>query len=124
MKKYYLAFVIPLLINSLLGNTITFSGKVLDKNNNPLSGVNIYSDTIGTESQLDGSFRFDFEESSIITFSHIGYKNEEINAVPKYSIVYLGLDILHGEGIQISASRAIPGITPSAFSTLSKEEIA
>ena len=124
MKKYYLAFVIPLLINILFGETITVSGRVLDKNNNPISGVNIYSDTIGTESQLDGSFRFDFEESSIITFSHIGYKNKEINAVPKYSIVYLDLDILHGKGIQISASRAIPGITPSAFSTLSKEEIA
>ena len=76
MKKYYLAFVIPLLITNLLGETITVSGKVLDKNNNPISGVNIYSDTIGTESQLDGSFRFDFEESSIITFSHIGYKNK------------------------------------------------
>ena len=124
MKKYYLAFVIPLLINNLFGETITISGKVLDKNNNPISGVNIYSDTTGTESQSDGSFRFDFEESSLITFSHIGYKNKEINAVPKYSIVYLDLDILHGKGIQISASRAIPGITPSAFSTLSKEEIA
>ena len=124
MKKYYPAFVIPLWINILFGENITVSGRVLDKNNNPISGINIYSDTIGTESQLDGSFRFDFEESSIITFSHIGYKNKEINAVPKYSIVYLDLDILHGEGIQISASRAIPGITPSAFSTLSKEEIA
>ena len=123
MKKYYSAFLIPLLINNILGNTITVSGRVLDKNNNPISEVNIFADTSGTESQVDGSFQFDFEESSIITFSHIGYINKEINATSKYSIVYLVPDILHGEGIQISASRAIPGITPSAFSTLSKKEI-
>ena len=79
MKKYCLPFLLPLLFSILFAKSITVSGTVLDKNNNPISGVNIYSDTIGTESQLDGSFRFNFEESSIITFSHIGYKNEEIN---------------------------------------------
>jgi len=120
MKKYYLLF----LISNLLAETITVSGRVLDKNNNPIPGVNIYSGTAGVVSQADGSFSLEVTESSQISYSHIGYKNVEIHPSSKYSIIYMDLDILHGEGIQISASRAIPGITPSAFSILSKEEIA
>ena len=124
MKKYTPLFLIPLLISNLLAETITVSGRVLDKNNNPIPGVNIYSGTAGVVSQADGSFSLEVTESSQISYSHIGYKNVEIHPSSKYSIIYMDLDILHGEGIQISASRAIPGITPSAFSILSKEEIA
>ena len=124
MKKYTPLFLIPLLISNLLAETITVSGRVLDKNNNPIPGVNIYSGTAGVVSQADGSFSLEVTESSQISYSHIGYKNVEIHPSSKYSIIYMDLDILHGEGIQISASRAIPGITPSAFSILSKKEIA
>ncbi len=124
MKKYYPLFLIPLLISNLLAETITVSGRVLDKNNNPIPGVNIYTGTAGVVSQADGSFSLEVIESSQISYSHIGYKNVEIHPSSKYSIIYMDLDILHGKGIQISASRAIPGITPSAFSILSKEEIA
>ena len=123
MKKYYLSFLFPLFFSFIIAKTIVVSGIVLDKNNNPISDVNIYSKTTGTISQTDGSFRLEVNENSKIFFSHIGYKNVEIDPVSKYTIVHLGFDILHGEGIQISASRAIPGISPSAFSTLSKEEI-
>ena len=57
MKKYYLAFVIPLLINILLGNTITVSGKVLDKNTQqPIINVNIFHKLGGTISGESGEF--------------------------------------------------------------------
>ena len=75
MKKYYLAFVIPLLINILFGETITVSGKVVDKNNNPIPEVNIYSGTAGIVSQPDGSYSINVDKTSLVTYSHIGFKN-------------------------------------------------
>ena len=75
MKKYYLAFVIPLLINILFGETITVSGRVLDKNNNLIPGVNIYSGTAGVVSQPDGSYSINVDKTSLVTYSHIGFKN-------------------------------------------------
>ena len=45
MKKYYLTFVIPLLINTLLGNAITVAGNIVDsKTSKPIPNVNIITD--------------------------------------------------------------------------------
>ena len=89
MKKYYLAFIIPLLISNLLGNIITVSGRVLDKNNNPISSVNIYSGTAGVVSQADGSYSINVNEASMVTYSHIGYSDIILPASKIGKIIYL-----------------------------------
>ena len=59
MKKYYLAFVIPLLINILLGNTITVYGNIVDsKTLKPIANVNVITDKGGTNSNSSGEFDF------------------------------------------------------------------
>ena len=57
MKKYYLAFVIPLLINNLLGNTITVSGNIVDSITlKSIPNVNVITDKGGTNSNSLGEF--------------------------------------------------------------------
>ena len=75
MKKYYHTFLIPLLITTLFGETITVSGKVVDENNSLISGVNIYSGTAGVVSQADGSYSINVDKTSLVTYRHIGLKN-------------------------------------------------
>ena len=91
MKKYYLAFVIPLLINILLGNTITVSGKVLDKNTQqPIINVNIFHNLGGTSSGESGEFTIELLNiSDDITFSHIGYSDITLTASKIGKIIYL-----------------------------------
>ena len=76
MKKYYLLFI-PLLINTLIANTITVSGKVLVKNTQqPIANVNIFHNLGGTISGESGEFTIELLNiSDEITFSHIGYSD-------------------------------------------------
>ena len=91
MKKYYLAFVIPLLINILFGETITVSGKVLDKNTQqPIINVNIFHNLGGTNSGESGKFTIELlNTSDEITFSHIGYSDITLTASKIGKIIYL-----------------------------------
>ena len=112
-----------LLFSLSFTQTIKVQGKILTQNNEPISGVNIYAGNVGTSSQPDGSFSLNVDANATITFSHIGYTNKTIRANSKEFIIVLKQGALRGNSIQISASRAIEGITPFAFSTLTKEEI-
>ena len=64
---------------------IKVQGIVLNENNKPISNVNIFSRAIGTSSLDDGSFLIEVNQSSIITFTHIGYLTATYNAseIPK-----------------------------------------
>ena len=91
MKKYYLAFIIPLLITNLLGETITVSGKVMDKNTQqPIINVNIFHNLGGTNSGESGAFTIELlNTSDEITFSHIGYSDITLTASKIGKIIYL-----------------------------------
>jgi len=91
MKKYYLAFIIPLLITNLLGETITVSGKVMDKNTQqPIINVNIFHNLGGTNSGESGEFTIELlNTSDEITFSHIGYSDITLTASKIGKIIYL-----------------------------------
>mgnify|MGYP001157859006 CR=1 FL=1 len=112
-----------LLFSLSFTQTINVQGKILTQNNEPISDVNIYTRDIGTTSQPDGSFSLIVDANATVTFSHIGYNDVLIRANSKNFIIVLKQEALSGNSIQISASRAIEGITPIAFSTLTKEEI-
>ena len=123
MKKYTLLFLLPILITTLFGETITVSGKVLDENNNPISGVNILSGEFGTSSDQDGYYTISAPVNGSLTFNHIGYKSVKQLPTDTFLLVRMTVDILQGQDINISATRAIPGVTPVAYSSLSPEEI-
>ena len=80
MKTFYLTFLLPFILSQLLAKSITVSGKVMDENSEPISGVNIYSGADGVVSQIDGSFSLDVDEKYIVIFSHLGYNDVSIMA--------------------------------------------
>lgn len=56
------------------------SGKVVDRNGEPVIGVNIVEKgtTNGTVTDLEGSFSFDVSSNAILSLSYIGYKAQDI----------------------------------------------
>jgi len=81
MKKYYLLYLIPLLITTLFAETITVSGRVIDTNTQePITNVNIFTETNGIITDKDGNFSFLVEKSELLTFSYIGFKEITFSA--------------------------------------------
>ena len=101
MKKYYLTFVIPLLITNLFAETITVSGKLVDENNEPIENVNVYTDTKGITTDENGLFEFSVNKQDFITFSHIGYEKIIVSAEEIAKIIYLSPISLHTEKIYV-----------------------
>ena len=125
MKKYYLLFLIPLLITNLLAETINVSGKVVDENNNPISGVNIYSGADGVVSQTDGSFSLAVDEKSIVIFSHVGYNDVSFSPKTISDFVYMSAIIIDGKEIIVQAELGTQNLfnVPSSISILNKREL-
>ena len=91
-KIYLLVFLITFFFSA---NSQTVIGTIVDKNNSPLIGVNVYSKSgKGVTTDLNGAFRLDLEEGlSKINFSYIGYEtltkeySLEINKTKNVKIV-------------------------------------
>ena len=91
MKKHFLPFLLPLFLSQLLANAITVSGKVLDETSQlPISNANIFHVQGGTTSNTSGEFRLELKnQSTEITFRHVGYKEISLKVWEIGDIVYL-----------------------------------
>ena len=121
MKKIcFYSLVFFNLINAQVAEII---GIVIDRESqSPLSGVNIVSELGGTTSNKSGAFSLLTDEGIEVSFSYIGY--ETINTILKSNmIVLMTPTVLEGDEINVSAMRAILGVTPVSFSNLSAKEI-
>ena len=80
-KQLLFSLFIALLSHTAFGQNI-ISGKVYESNNIPLPGVSVIvkGTNTGTVTDFDGNYRFNSElpDSSIIVFSYVGFKNQEI----------------------------------------------
>ena len=78
--NYITRLCIPLYFISIINAQI--SGIVLDAYSaQPIEGVNITSEDLGTSTNVDGEFQLDVNERSIIQFSHIGYHTIELDTL-------------------------------------------
>ncbi|MFQ6605572.1 MAG: TonB-dependent receptor plug domain-containing protein, partial [Fidelibacterota bacterium] len=111
------------LISILSAQALDITGVVLDDNGNPLVDVNIISDSVGTISDEDGVFRIRLLPGQSLHFSHIGYQSQSIMPESLHVVVVLKRQVLETLPITVEANRAITGVTPVAFSTLTEEEI-
>ena len=94
------------------------TGTVIDaETNKPLSGVNITSGDIGTASDKDGRFTLDIQPETEMIFSHIGY--ETVTLIPNSPEIKIKMtpEAIKGKQVSVSATRAVAGLTPVAFST-------
>ena len=121
MKK--ICFYSLVFFNLINAQTAEIMGIVIDRESqSPLSGVNIVSELGGTTSNNLGEFSLLADEGIEVSFSYIGY--ETINTILKSNMVVLMTPmVLEGDEINVSATRAILGVTPVSFSNLSAKEI-
>lgn len=75
---YFVLFL--LFTTSLLAQTATVKGIVLDEDNLPIPGVAITYDDRGTQSDLDGFYYLEIpaNTSVVLTFSHVSHENVEL----------------------------------------------
>ncbi len=67
-------FFIYLITNFIFSNDILITSNILDKNNNPISNVNINCGTTGTYTDKDGYFSIICDDNDNIDIKHIKYK--------------------------------------------------
>ena len=128
MKKisFFLFLFVSILANA---QTFTLSGKVVDKNQEPLPGASILAKEIkkGTTSNFDGEFSLPLSKGTFtIEVSFIGYKtiSKKVEITKDtYFVIQLNSESTVLEEVLVSAVRVSADI-PVTFSNLSKKEIA
>jgi len=133
MKRYsftffFLTFFVSISLNNLFASqrSQVITGRVLDATTGvPLEGVNIVYGSAGTTTNAEGSFSLTLSGEDSVLFSHIAYRPKKVavDILSAAPVVELQPHPVWGATINVSADRAIPGITPVAFSTLSRTEI-
>ncbi|MEE8335928.1 MAG: TonB-dependent receptor plug domain-containing protein, partial [Candidatus Neomarinimicrobiota bacterium] len=122
-KNLFKIYFLQLCFSILAAQEIKITGLVLDiDTNQPLTGVNIVGQNLGTSTAADGRFEILGDSSEILEFSHIGYKTVSLNAGSEL-LVLMERTVLTGAAVLVQASRAVSGITPVSFSNLTAKEI-
>ena len=107
----------------LTAQSFQVSGLVTDSQSKlPISDVNVFSKDTGTSTDNYGKFTFYVENDDSISFSHIGYQSIKLK-ISENMKIFLHPSSLIGNSVNVSAYRAISGLTPVSFSTLTQQEI-
>ena len=107
----------------LTAQSFQVSGLVTDSQSKlPVSDVNVFSKDTGTSTDNYGKFTFYVENDDSISFSHIGYQSIKLK-ISENMKIFLQPSSLIGNSVNVSAYRAISGLTPVSFSTLTQQEI-
>ena len=125
---FFFIFLFPLFIfKSVFATDYVISGKLLSiETGKPVEYANILLTTgEGTYSGETGDFQVKSEKLPVkVTISHIAFRDTSF-IVYNSSIgnIYLRAEVIAGEEVFVTATRAVKGKSPVAFSTLSNEEI-
>ncbi len=112
------------LFSNLFAAEIVCRATVLDATTRqPIVGANVYSSGIGTVTDETGAFELTVSVEAEITISYIGYQIIIIPASDCMGEVRLEPSVLPGQAVTVSATRAVAGVSPVAFSTLTAAEI-
>ena len=103
-----LAVVCALVLSagSMLTQNITVTGKVVDKNNEPIIGayVVVVGTTNGTSTNVDGAYSINVPANGTLQFTCIGYKTQEV-AVSGRRVV----DIILAEDAEVLENAVVVG---------------
>lgn len=78
----------PVIINAQSSEKITLSGLVTDNNNVPLIGVTVAEKgtSNGTSTDLEGRYTIKVRPNSVMRFSFLSFKTQEVNVINKTTI--------------------------------------
>jgi iron complex outermembrane receptor protein len=108
----------------------TISGRVVDKDNQPISHVTVQSSAIRQTVQTDADGKFTIRTTSTgpvsLTFSHAGYIPRSIKAEPggEPVTVSLATQVYPMQGVTVTAGRAVDRMSPVSFSNVDSATIA
>jgi iron complex outermembrane receptor protein len=130
MKHIAILFSLIVLMTTAGLAAAEFSGRVVNKDGDPIEGVNILTDVLPVLSVTDRDGRFALrvpeESPKYLTFSHVSYRPEMLRVTgEKMTDIRIVMDyaILPGQKIRVTAMRAENRLTPVAFSDFTEEEI-
>ncbi|HEX8424795.1 TonB-dependent receptor [Hymenobacter sp.] len=88
MKKLLLTFPVLLSAAELSAQNQKITGKVTEANGSPLPGVTVLvkGTTRGGATAIDGTFTLDGEANSVLIFSFLGYKSQEVNVAGRPAV--------------------------------------
>ncbi|MFQ6615092.1 MAG: TonB-dependent receptor plug domain-containing protein, partial [Fidelibacterota bacterium] len=116
--------IILIFLSFIYSQTVTITGTVIqEETGTPLQGVNIRWGTTGVATDRDGRFSLSGNRSDSLIVSHIGYKTRRFIMQDSSITIPLAQIVLESPVIEVEAVRAVEGITPVTFSTLTREEI-
>lgn len=94
MKNFVLIFFASCFFSLQAYSQTVVSGRIQDsRTSEPLPGVNVIvkgSGSIGTVSDLNGNYRLEIPDGSVLVFSFIGYQNQEI-LVGNQSVIHVDM---------------------------------
>ncbi len=89
----------------------------------PVAGVEIFHDSGGTVSDINGNFELLVANDQVLTIRRIGYETIQVQGWDINKRLLIKPRVLEGASIDVTANRVIPGITPVAYSILDMDEI-
>lgn len=129
-KLLLIAFMVLGFSSSALAQKITIQGTVLsadDETSLPGVAVTVPNTSIGTITDLDGTFKLKVPNSAKeIKLSYVGYlsKTIKINKKTKLGIIKLKTDAVGLDEVTVMASVVTDRKTPISYATISSEQIA
>ena len=126
ISKIILTLIIVILLPAFIAASGNITGKVSDKDGQPLMGVSVSTNItgVGTISDENGNFTISKTDGvTRLTFSSIGYKPVQYLIENLPDQITLQSAYYKTESIIVTGDRAVVGLTPIAFDNLSAEEI-
>lgn len=129
MRRIIFFLTVLVLTGSSYSATITITGQVVDRSDNPISHVTIVSPDIERAVISDADGRFEVlatsNKGTRLSFSHTGYIPKTIKLASKVDNVVITLTgrVYHMDGITVTSGRAVAGQTPVSFHNIDKKQI-
>ncbi|RMF06407.1 MAG: TonB-dependent receptor [Candidatus Neomarinimicrobiota bacterium] len=122
MQKLILSLTLASL---LLGQSLHVTGTVYHADTGePLAGVNLIWGKSGTATDEDGRFALDGDRQDSLIVRYIGFAPQRLVVTRDNLEIRLQPVVLEAPPITVSASRAVAGVSPVAWSRLDAREIA
>ena len=124
MKSIVTILTFALNVSVVFTQEAGIGGRVIDSiTKEPIAEANITAGEKGTTTDSIGTFFLNVPLGTELTVIRIGYRVYRIVALSEELTIEIESIVLPGDEVHVLANRAVEGITPAAFSTLSAPEI-
>ncbi|MDR2039074.1 MAG: TonB-dependent receptor [Bacteroidales bacterium] len=123
-KQIMIILLVCFLPLELFAQRITAGGQVLDSENEPLPGVNVFEKgtTNGTSTDIDGNFTINVASGSTLVFSFLGFNTQEVTSASNLRVTMEEEDIQLDEVVVIGYGTQRKADITTAVSTVNAKD--